>query len=147
MQRLPILRAGALIAVLALTSPAQASVVLNVNGSGILTGAHNVDVNGTLYDVTFADGTCASLFGGCTDASNFAFTTDADARAAAAALENQVLLNTVSGEFDSNRAYVRLLVHFVRIVRSFCCLRRFCRVRLARQFFDGLIGQCCRTSA
>jgi hypothetical protein len=102
MLRLPILRVGALIAFFGFALPASASVVLNVNGSGILTGASNVDVNGTLYDVTFADGTCVDVFGGCASSSDFAFTTLADALAAATALDNQVFLDVASGNFDSN---------------------------------------------
>ena len=44
---------------------ANADPVLLVNGSGVLTGAHNVQVGGTLYDVMFVDGTCVDVFGGC----------------------------------------------------------------------------------
>jgi hypothetical protein len=33
--------------------------------NGILKGADNVTVNGTLYNVTFADGSFNSLFNGC----------------------------------------------------------------------------------
>jgi hypothetical protein len=102
--RVRIFAAAVLIALFGFVLPANASVVLEVNGSGILTGAKNVDVNGTLYDVTFADGTCVDLFGGCTSSSDFAFNTEGDADAAATALENQVLLDTVSGNFDSTPA-------------------------------------------
>ena len=43
---------------------ANADPVLLVNGSGVLTGARNVRVGGTLYNVTFVDGTCIDVFGG-----------------------------------------------------------------------------------
>ena len=46
-------------------APATAGPTLLVNGSGQLTGATGVDVNGTLYDVSFVDGTCNGVFGGC----------------------------------------------------------------------------------
>jgi hypothetical protein len=102
MPRLCALGAGALIVFLGLALPAQASTILEVNGSGILTGARNVNVNGTLYDVTFADGSCVDLFGGCTSSSDFTFTTFADAQAAATALGTQVFVDTGSYSFDSD---------------------------------------------
>ncbi len=49
-------------------------------------GATGVDVNGTLYDVEFVDGTCNVLFSGCDDPSDFAFTTETDATDASNAL-------------------------------------------------------------
>ena len=82
-----------------IASSAEAASIL-VNGSGILTGAEDVNVNGTLYDVEFVDGTCAAIFDGCDDAAtDFDFTTEADALAASAALLNQVLSQ---GAFDTN---------------------------------------------
>jgi hypothetical protein len=77
------------------------AAVLNVLGNQ-LQGAHNVDVLGTLYDVTFADGTCADLFGGCDELSDFAFNTQASATAAGQALLDQVLIDSVAGTFDSD---------------------------------------------
>jgi hypothetical protein len=63
-----------------LSSSAQAaSITLDANG--ILVGAKDVIVNGSLYDVAFLEGTCAEVFGVC-DAANFAFTTESDANAA-----------------------------------------------------------------
>jgi len=91
---------------LALTSPAHAATLL-VNASGILTGATGVDVNGTLYDVTFVEGTCSDLFTGCDELSDFTFTTDAAAALASQALLDQVLLDGPQGAFDStpNRTF------------------------------------------
>jgi hypothetical protein len=83
---------------------AQASPILIVNGSGILTGATGVNVGGTLYDVEFVDGTCVALFTGCDSPSDFTFTTAADADVASQALLDQVLLDTGVGAFDSNPA-------------------------------------------
>jgi hypothetical protein len=92
-----------LVAILAFAAAAQASAtpILLVNTSGILTGANNVDVTGTLYNVTFADGSCNSLFNGCAT-SAFAFTTLPTAKAAAQALLDQVFVNGPAGNFDSS---------------------------------------------
>lgn len=82
-------------------APTQA-VTLQVNGSGILTGATGVDVGGTLYDVEFVDGTCAAVFTGCDDAStDFTFQTASAAVAASQALLDQVLLDSTLGNFDT----------------------------------------------
>ena len=80
-------RTVALLAVALLTGPVAAhAVTLQINGIGILTGATDVDVDGTLYDVQFLDGSCISLFDGCDNATDdFAFTTNADALVAAQA--------------------------------------------------------------
>ena len=82
----------------------RATVILDVHGSGILTGAENVNVNGTLYNVQFLDGTCATLFSGCDSNSDFTFTTSSDAQAAAQALLDQVFLDGLLGSFDANPA-------------------------------------------
>ena len=74
---------------------ASATPVLNVVG-GQLTGAQNVDVGGTPFDVTFVDGTCVALFNGCDQNTDFAFNTPAAAQAAGQALLDQVLLDTPS---------------------------------------------------
>lgn len=41
-----------------------------LNSTGALIGAKGVNVAGTLYDVTFEGGTCASIFSGCDAASD-----------------------------------------------------------------------------
>jgi len=84
-------------------SIAAHAVTLQIDGTGVLTGAKNVDVGGTLYDVQFLDGSCASLFTGCDNATDdFAFTTQADALIAAQALFDQVFTDTPLGQFDSD---------------------------------------------
>ena len=66
-------------------------------------GATGVNVDGTLYDVVFVDGTCVSLFSGCDDASDFTFTTEAAATAASNAL--LALFNAPGNEaFTTNPA-------------------------------------------
>lgn len=94
---------GAAAAALALmvAAPAAAGVELQVTSSGILTGAKNVDVGGTLYDVEFVEGTCAQVFGTCTT-SSFTFQDDSMATLASQALLGQVLLDGPQGNFDSS---------------------------------------------
>jgi hypothetical protein len=69
--------------------------------SGQLTGATDVDVDGTLYDVAFVDGTCAALFDGCDSVDDFTFTTFETAAAASQALLDQVLIDTDDFLFDT----------------------------------------------
>jgi hypothetical protein len=71
---------------------------LNVADNGQLMGASGVEVLGSLYDVEFVDGSCNSLFSGCTD---FMFTTADEAAQASLALIEQVLLDSPVGNFDS----------------------------------------------
>ena len=95
-----------LLLVALLTGPMAAqAVTLQIDGNGILTGASDVDVGGTLYDVQFLDGSCISLFTGCDSATDdFAFTTTADALIAGQALLDQVFTDTPLGQFDSDVA-------------------------------------------
>jgi hypothetical protein len=76
-------------------SSVQASVGW-IADSGQLTGATGVNVNGTLYSVSFIDDTCINTFDGCDSVDDFAFKTEEDAVAAAAALLEQVILDTNS---------------------------------------------------
>ena len=87
--------------VAACMSPA-AGTTLIVNGSGELTGATGVVINGSTYNVTFAEGSCAGLFGGCTTVSDFTFQSLGDAQAAAQALLDQVLIDSGQGQFDTD---------------------------------------------
>lgn len=84
---------------LAIVPSSYASVILEVT-NGYLMGAKSVNVDGTLYDVSFLDGSCDSLFDNCNPA-NFTFTNEATARDAAQALLDQVFVNTPGvGNFD-----------------------------------------------
>lgn len=81
---------------------AQANAaILQVNSDGILTGATGVIVNNKMYDVTFADGNCTTLFNGCTQ-SDFSFNSISTAKAAAQALLDQVFINGPHGDFDTS---------------------------------------------
>ena len=84
---------------------AIAAPTLTVVG-GMLTGAERVNVNGTLYDVSFQDGSCISLFNGC-DASKFAFSSNSQTLLASQALIDQVFLNDPLGAFDATPALTR----------------------------------------
>ncbi|MBW2667882.1 MAG: hypothetical protein JRE13_16465, partial [Deltaproteobacteria bacterium] len=77
------------------------ALTLNVDGGGQLFGAFDVNVGGTLYDVEFVAGTCIALFDGCDDVSDFTFQTEAAAITASQALLDQVLLDSIEGNFDS----------------------------------------------
>jgi hypothetical protein len=70
---------------------------LNVE-NGILMGADNVEVNGSLYNVRFLDGTCIALFNGCSEASDFLFNSEETATAAASSLIDQVFGGGSVGE-------------------------------------------------
>lgn len=86
-----------------LSASSASSAVLQVNG-GELTGALGVDVSGMLYDVTFQDGSCQSVFSGCDQLPDLNFTTVGAANAAAQALLDQVFLDGPAGQFDSDPA-------------------------------------------
>jgi hypothetical protein len=79
-------------------SPVAASSTLIVNGSGQLTGATGVFVNGTSYDVEFVDDRCTVIFSGCDSTSDFDFQNPTDAFAATQALLDQVFI----GQFDTD---------------------------------------------
>lgn len=84
---------------------ATAAPILLVDGNQTLIGAKNVDVGGTLYDVTFVDGSCNSLYANC-NTTNFTFHTKADAVQAAQALLDQVFVDGPAGQFDSTANHI-----------------------------------------
>ena len=79
-------------------TPAASAATLIVDGNGQLTGAQGVDVQGTLYDVAFAEGTCTTS----NDACGRIFGSANQALLAAQALLDQVFINTSLGNFDSS---------------------------------------------
>lgn len=91
MKLLPLLRTGTAALGLALGA-AQAAVVYQFDANGEVTGAKNVLVNGSLYDVEFKEGSCYALFDLCTNTTQFVFSTQAQAQAASAALLSQVFV-------------------------------------------------------
>jgi hypothetical protein len=87
--------------VVALSSSAPTTAQqLIVNGSGQLTSATGININGTLYDVTFSVGSCDDAYSGC-NATDFTFSSAADAQAAAQALLDYVFVDGPAGQFDS----------------------------------------------
>jgi hypothetical protein len=90
---------------MSLAMPAAAAIQV-VDPNGVLTGARGVIVGSSVYNVEFVDGTCASVYGSCTT-SSFDFTVEADARAAARSLLDQVFLDTPFGNFDSDTTKIR----------------------------------------
>lgn len=70
--------------------------------AGQLVGASNVDVGGVLYDVEFVEGTCIGVFDGCDSPDDFTFSDLASVAAASQALLDQVFLDGVAGDFDSD---------------------------------------------
>ena len=107
-----ILPALTFIAILFVTV-AQAAPVLLVDVNGKLTGAENVAVGANLYDVEFVEGTCGEVFRNCDlgpidfGLPDFAFTTLADANAAAQALLDHVFVDTPLGNFDTGIQNIR----------------------------------------
>ena len=70
---------------------------------GLLVGATNINVGGTLFDVDFVDGTCVALFTGCDNAvADFDFTNSATATTAGQALLDQVFQDSIEGAFDTD---------------------------------------------
>ncbi len=96
---LPILNAVVLAICFSTTS---AWAVILQTSSGQLIGASDVDVDGTLYDVAFVDGSCNALFDNCDEVTDFTFQTKSAADAASLALLEQVLQDGVMGNFDAD---------------------------------------------
>ena len=83
-----------------LAASADAAPILIVNG-GILQGATGVVVGSDTYDVSFVDGSCAALFTGCDQLTDFTFQTSVTAISAAQALLDTVFIDGPAGSFDS----------------------------------------------
>jgi hypothetical protein len=81
----------ALVGALALCSSLSATAAPIVVG-GELVGATGVAVGGSIYNVDFIDGSCASVYSGCDAASDFTFNSLADGDLASQALLDQVLV-------------------------------------------------------
>ncbi len=93
-----------LFATLMFTAPCMVfAVTLVVDGTGQLTGATGVIVNGKPYDVEFLDGTCADLLTGCDNSMlDFTFPDALEGNAAAQALMDSVFQDGPHGLFDTN---------------------------------------------
>lgn len=93
---------GAAALAVGVSAGAGLAATLTIDATGQLTGATDVTVEGSLYDLTFAHGSCAGLFMGCDDAADFIFPTAGQAISAAQALLDQVLIDGPLGQFDSH---------------------------------------------
>ena len=89
-----------------LAGQAGAVATLQVNSSGELVGALNVEVNATLYNVEIVEGSCTGLFSGCDEPRDFTFDTALEAFRAGLALFGQVFANGPQGNFDTEPALV-----------------------------------------
>ena len=78
-----------LIGLLMLVCAGSVNAATVVMSGGQLKGATGVEVNGASYDVAFLDGSCNSLYNGCT---GLPFTTGSEALAASQALLDQVMI-------------------------------------------------------
>ncbi len=67
------------------------AALLIVNGDQLV-GATGVNVNGALYDVSFMDGSCFSLYNGCDDSTDSLFSGNDASLAASKALLEQVFI-------------------------------------------------------
>lgn len=74
----------------------------DVDLTGQLLGAKNVLSDGDFYDIVFLEGTCADLFDGCDDNSDFTFLNFLDSQEAAGALLEQVFIDGPDGQFDTD---------------------------------------------
>ena len=72
--------------------------ILTLDDSGNLSGAKNVNVSDTLYDVSFVDGSFDSIFGSDT---NLDARSNDEATAFSLALNNQVFLDVSSGNYNT----------------------------------------------
>ncbi|MDQ2091371.1 VPLPA-CTERM sorting domain-containing protein [Marimonas arenosa] len=88
------------VSLLAVSATETKAVTLNVVG-GQLLGVSGLDVDGTLYDVEFVDGTCAALFSGCDEQSDFALNAG-NILAALAALDSLFDNNPVFDDIPGN---------------------------------------------
>jgi PEP-CTERM motif len=79
---------------------ASAAPMLQVE-NGVLMGADGVEVDGSFYDVRFIPGTCASVYDGCNEDSDFIFKTKPAADLATAALQG-LFLDSPLGNFNSD---------------------------------------------
>ena len=91
--------AVALLLVCCFATTAHSAVELVVTENGLLAGANGVIVQGMSYDVRFRDSSCADLYSGCDEDSDFVFATDAAALAASQALLDSVLVDGPAGRF------------------------------------------------
>jgi len=77
-----------LFTILLLSPPAKSALILN--SDGLVEQITNIEANGTIYNATFHDGTCAELFSGCDEPYDFIFTSETQSLAAGTAMLEQL---------------------------------------------------------
>jgi hypothetical protein len=87
---------GAVLVAVGWANAAAAAPVLQGTAT-TLTGINDLTINGVLYNATFVDGSCISIYGGCTNAT-LPFSTFSDASNAA----NAILAAIAGTYFDTN---------------------------------------------
>ena len=87
-------------ALLLLGSQGAHAATPNVVG-GQLVGAFNVEIGGSLFDLTLASGSCIDAFSGCNSVADFAFDNSFQAGLASQALLDQVFVDGPDGQFGS----------------------------------------------
>src|SRR5437899_3240994 len=97
------LQYSALLASFLISATADASPLLILDSSGHWLGASDVTVDGNDYDLTFAQGSCAAVFGACGD-DRFAFTTSLSALSAQHAIDTMAH----DGSFENNPQLISL---------------------------------------
>ncbi|WP_109464422.1 VPLPA-CTERM sorting domain-containing protein [Albibacillus kandeliae] len=80
-----------------LALPLSANAATLIVQDGLLYGANDVDVDGTLFDVRFENGTCSEFYNGCDELSDIPL----NAYSAVSALIGQVLIDGPLGLFDA----------------------------------------------
>lgn len=94
-------------ALLGLGLPNSARAVTLVTDGGALIGAQGLQVGRFTYDISFVDGSCASVFDGCDDFSDFFFSDADQALATVRAMRDFVFVDSAAGAFDSNPQLTR----------------------------------------
>jgi len=90
---------------LLLATNSQAGLIVD---SGELIGATGIELAGFgLYDVSFEDGSCADIFSGCDELSDFTFKNYDQVRAASQALLDQVFIDSDLWQFDTDPTLIR----------------------------------------
>ena len=89
-----------LIALGAYGMPLVNAATLDIRG-GTLFGVKGLSVGSYQYDVAFIGGSCVSLFNGCDEPTDFFFNDLDSAHLANIALDAQVFVDSVLGNFDS----------------------------------------------
>jgi len=87
--------------VLMLLVSGMSNAVLITNAGGELTGATDIDIAGELFDVSFLDGTCISIFSGCNEDLDLFWQDQSSAILAANALLTQVFLDDNTLLYDT----------------------------------------------